>query len=140
MCAPTLAFVGVPGMVVPEIVIVLGAPLIEYVKLSPESTSVQTLATLKLYAASSAVERHLRLQLLVIVYVGYIEIYSSMQIALLPSVHVTVIVCAPTLALTGVPEIVVPEIGDCAWSTTNCVSQTVTRINICTCALATPPD
>ena len=39
-----------------------------------------------------------------------VRTYWSDAVALLPSVHVTVIVCAPTLALTGVPEIVVPEI------------------------------
>ena len=39
-----------------------------------------------------------------------VKTYASDAVALLPSVHVTVIVCVPTLALTGVPEIVVPEI------------------------------
>ena len=39
-----------------------------------------------------------------------VRTYWSVAVALLPSVHVTVIVCVPTLALTGVPEIVVPEI------------------------------
>ena len=34
-----------------------------------------------------------------------VSTYESVAVALLPSVQVTVIVCAPTFALTGVPEI-----------------------------------
>ena len=34
-----------------------------------------------------------------------VRTYESVAVALLPSVQVTVIVCAPTSALTGVPEI-----------------------------------
>ena len=114
MCVPTLAFTGVPEMVVPEIVIVLGAPLIEYVSESPESTSVQTLATLKLYDASSAVEAS-DIALAIVgasLVLVTVRTYSSEadRVPVPSSVHVTVIVCVPTSALSGVPEMVVPEI------------------------------
>ena len=43
VCVPTSALTGVPLIVVPLRVIVLGAPDIEYVQESPESSSVKTL-------------------------------------------------------------------------------------------------
>ena len=55
VCVPTSALTGVPEIVVPEIVIELGAPLIEYARLSPVSTSEHIPDTLRLYAASSFV-------------------------------------------------------------------------------------
>ena len=78
------------------------------VTVSPSSSEV---ATVYEYAASS-----FTLVTAVLVKEGAslvlttVRTYWSDAVALLPSVHVTVIVCAPTLALTGVPEIVVPEI------------------------------
>ena len=68
--------------------------------------------TLRLYAASSLVEASAIAEATVGASLVLVTVstYWSDAVALLPSVHVTVIVCAPTLALTGVPEIVVPEI------------------------------
>ena len=56
VCVPTSAFTGVPEIVVPEIVMVLGAPLIEYAMVSLASTSVHIPLTSRLYAASSAID------------------------------------------------------------------------------------
>ena len=69
-------------------------------------------STSRLYAASSLVEASAIAEATVGASFVLVTVstYWSDAVALLPSVHVTVIVCAPTLALTGVPEIVVPEI------------------------------
>ena len=56
VCVPTSAFTGVPEIVVPEMVMVLGAPLIEYVMVSLASTSVHMPSTSRLYAESSAID------------------------------------------------------------------------------------
>ena len=108
VCVPTLALTGVPD-ITPAVVavIVLGAPEMLYDIESEASTSVHVPDTSRLYEASSAVlASELALATvgasLVLVTV---RTYWSVADAPAASAHVTVIVCVPTLALTGVPEI-----------------------------------
>ena len=112
VCVPTSALTGVPEIVVPEIVMVLGAPAMVYARLSPASTSAHIPDTLRLYAASSFVLASAIADATVGASLTLVTVstYESEAVAPASSVQVTVIVCVPTSALTGVPEIVVPEI------------------------------
>ena len=75
--------------------------------MSDASTSVQVPDASRLYAASSAelasemAEATVGASLVLVT----VSTYWSVAVAPAASVQVTVIVCAPTLALTGVPEI-----------------------------------
>ena len=110
VCAPTFALVGVP-LIVPELIeSVLGAPVIVYVSVSPESTSVNAAAAFKLYEASSAVLASAIADVTVgaSLVLATVRTYSS-ETDSEPSEQLTVIVCAPTFALVGVP-LIVPEL------------------------------
>ena len=88
-------------------VIQLGTVVPVRVTESPASTSA--VVTVYVYAVSSVAAVTAVLEIvgasLVLVTV---RTYVSLTAAIEPSVHVTTIVCVPTLAFTGVPLIVVP--------------------------------
>ena len=112
VCVPTSALTGVPEIVVPEIVMVLGAPEIEYAKPSPASTSVHIPDTLRLYAASSFVLA----SAIADATVGASLVFATVMVnvwvvdALDASVAVSNTLCVPTSPFSGVPDrTAVPE-------------------------------